>query len=321
MIRVPCSNRHCSGLQAFIRRPSLLCSQQQHLDPNSPFQRKNHSSSLARTARAPPGLDTATIRRRNLLNDAAIALHQVLAPANIRFGIFGGYALNALGSVRRTKDINCLASVSKEQAIALLDGKNGFSVALQHRQDYVKFMWPWPPRSDESGELDAIPVEIFCEVFPGAQYSMSTMHPEPTVRSVDGDRLGTGPSTFLDPFYLFKDKLHAAATRAKPEPRHTSEARSKSKSNSKPRSAFRPVSPDSFDLRWLADNYSPAIKPRSVELNPQFVGLALKQYTELGPYFHALGVNIAAAKQAVRELSPEYLTAPEDGDVQRGLLG
>lgn len=74
------------------------------------------------------------------LNDAAIALHQILAPANIRFGIFGGYAIGTLGGPRESKDVDCLASVSKQQIVALLNGKAGFTVIPQSRQDYVAFL-------------------------------------------------------------------------------------------------------------------------------------------------------------------------------------
>lgn len=96
------------------------------------------------------------------LNDAAIALHRALAPANIRFGIFGGYAIGVLGGPRESKDIDCLASVSKQQIVALLDGKNGFVAIPQGRQDYVAFLW-----SDMPDRRYAVLVEIFCEQYSG----------------------------------------------------------------------------------------------------------------------------------------------------------
>ncbi|BDD62984.1 hypothetical protein MAP00_007934 [Monascus purpureus] len=112
---------------------------------------------------------------------------------------------------------------------------------------------------------------------------------------VSGQRLGNGPSSFLDPFLLFKGKLRAAATRSK----------------------FH----DSADLRWLADRYSATILARRGELNPQYIGLALKRYPELELLFGRLGVTITAAKHSVRDMSPSRLPLPAPGDVQRGLLG
>ncbi|KAL2817971.1 hypothetical protein BDW59DRAFT_175294 [Aspergillus cavernicola] len=199
------------------------------------------------------------------LHDAAIALHRILAPANIRFGIFGGYAIGVLCGSRESKDIDFLASVSKQQIVALLDGKGGFVAIPQGRQDYVAFLW-----SDRPDRGNAVLVEIFCEQFAGAQYSMNGI--QATVR-----------------------KLRAAATRSK----------------------FH----DSADLRWLADRHSATIQARQGELNPQYIGLALKKYPELAHLFAGLGVNIIGAKHSVRDLSPSRLPAPAPGDVQRGLLG
>ncbi|RDW86945.1 uncharacterized protein DSM5745_03587 [Aspergillus mulundensis] len=221
------------------------------------------------------------------LNDAAIALHRMLTPANVRFGIFGGYAIGVLGGSRESKDIDCLASISKDQVLALLDGKGGFAAVPQGRQDYVAFLW-----SDSVNRANPVLVEIFCEQFAGAQYTMRNV--QATIRTVNGQRLGTGPSSFLDPFLLFKGKLRAAATRAK----------------------FH----DSADLRWLADRYGQAIQMRRNELNPQYIGLALKRYPELELLFGRLGVDIARAKHSVRDLSPSRLPPPAQGDVQRGLL-
>ncbi|KAH7237913.1 ser/Thr protein phosphatase [Fusarium solani] len=54
----------------------------------------------------------------------------------INFGIFGGYAIGTMGGTRESKDIDCLASVTKEQIISLLDNKEGFQAISQNRQDY-----------------------------------------------------------------------------------------------------------------------------------------------------------------------------------------
>lgn len=95
-----------------------------------------------------------------------MALQQVLGQANINFGVFGGYAISVLGGVRESKDIDCLASVSKNDVMALLNGRNGFTVIPQSRQDYVAFFWQVPGKS--SGvKVNPVLVEIFCERFPG----------------------------------------------------------------------------------------------------------------------------------------------------------
>jgi hypothetical protein len=96
------------------------------------------------------------------LNDGAIALHQVLAAARVEFGIFGGYAVSVLGNQRESKDIDCLARVSKRDILALLDGKQGFVAIPQSREDYVAFFW-----SERPDRKNAVLVEIFCEQFPG----------------------------------------------------------------------------------------------------------------------------------------------------------
>ncbi|KZF23719.1 hypothetical protein L228DRAFT_246561 [Xylona heveae TC161] len=172
------------------------------------------------------------------LNDAAIALYRILRQANVKSGIFGGYAIAVLGGLRQSKDIDCIASISKAQIISLLDGKDGFAAIPQSRQDYVAFLW-----SDKPDRSNAVLVEIFCEQFAGSQYTMRDI--QASLRTVNGQRLGTGLASVLDPFYLFKGKLRAAATRAKYH--------------------------DSFDLRWLGDqkgsfSLSPLPKVVSLEL-------------------------------------------------------
>ena len=47
------------------------------------------------------------------LNDAAIALSRVFNTADFKFGIFGGYAIAVIGGQRESKDIDCVASLSK----------------------------------------------------------------------------------------------------------------------------------------------------------------------------------------------------------------
>lgn len=75
------------------------------------------------------------------LNDAAIRLYQLLDAASIKHGIFGGYAIGALGGPRESEDIDCVVSTSKQAVIQHLDGKSGFQCIPQSRTGYVAFFW------------------------------------------------------------------------------------------------------------------------------------------------------------------------------------
>lgn len=96
------------------------------------------------------------------LNDAAIALCDILEAADIKHGIFGGFAIGTLGGPRESKDIDCLAAISKPEIVALLDGTDGFTVLSQARTDYVAFLW-----SEKVDRSQAVLVEIFVEDFKG----------------------------------------------------------------------------------------------------------------------------------------------------------
>ncbi|KAK8173802.1 hypothetical protein IWX90DRAFT_413199 [Phyllosticta citrichinensis] len=124
--------------------------------------------------------------------------------SGIKFGILGGYAVSVLGGNRESKDVDCIVSASKQEILRVLDGKNGFKALPQTREDYVAFLW---------SETPTVLVEIFCARFPGAVYALQNI--QATTRTVSGAKLGTKPASFLDPFYIFKGKLHAAATREK----------------------------------------------------------------------------------------------------------
>lgn len=113
--------------------------------------------------------------------------------------------------------------------------------------------------------------------------------------TVVGQRLGQGTSSYFEPFFIFKGKVRAAATREK----------------------FH----DSADLRWLVGHFGNVIKPRVAELSMQYVGLAMKRYPVLERLFAEIGVDVARAKDAAKELDPDKLPAPAPGDVQKGLLG
>lgn len=112
--------------------------------------------------------------------------------------------------------------------------------------------------------------------------------------SVAGLSQGQGVSSFLDPFYLFRGKLLAAATRSK----------------------FH----DSADLRMLGGAYEQQIKERARELNPEYVGLSIKRYPELERLLVKLGVDVNSAKEVTKDMDIAKLPPPQPGDVQKGLL-
>jgi len=119
-------------------------------------------------------------------------------------------------------------------------------------------------------------------------------HLQPRAVAINGETLGNGTSAFLDPVYLFKGKLRAAATRAK----------------------FH----DSADLRWLEGHFPQELQTRRAELNLQYIGLALKRYPELEILFQRLEIDVDEAKNAARNLDLNNLPRPAPGDVLVGLL-
>ncbi|KAF2258498.1 hypothetical protein CC78DRAFT_114146 [Lojkania enalia] len=226
--------------------------------------------------------------RTERLADAAIALHHILTSANIKYGIFGGFAIGCVGGPRQSKNVNCLAATTKEYALRLLDGREGFVAVqvLKPRDDYVTFLW-----SDYPERSETVLVEIFCEQFAGAQYSMQNIRCNAC--PVYGSRRGHDTIKFLDPFYLFKGMLRAAAYRNKPH--------------------------DEQDLRYLESRYFGWIAAGKDTLSLEVVGLALRRYPDLETLFIRIGIDVAKAKLAVRGVNPDR--APVLGAVQRGLLG
>ncbi|KAK4987614.1 hypothetical protein LTR66_007550 [Elasticomyces elasticus] len=134
------------------------------------------------------------------LNDAAIALRQVLGPTDFVFGIFGGYACGALGGPRISKDVDCLVNATKEQIVRELNGKCGFTWTGNTRKDYVAFLW----------SVKGTEAPVLVECFP-----TPTQIRHPLLVAVTGSTLGTKSIQLLDPVSIFKGKLRAAATRDK----------------------------------------------------------------------------------------------------------
>ena len=118
---------------------------------------------------------------------------------------------------------------------------------------------------------------------------------QPTSVAINGTTLGKGTAQFLDPVYLFKGKLRAAATRSK----------------------FH----DSADLRWLEGRFRQIISAKKGEMNLQYVGLAMKRYPELETLFTRLGLDVTKAKSVTSGMDLKKLPQAAPGDVQVGILG
>ncbi|KAF2121497.1 hypothetical protein BDV96DRAFT_594691 [Lophiotrema nucula] len=227
------------------------------------------------------------------LADAAIALNRVLTEAGIRYGLVGGYPISLLGSARTCKNVNCLAQTSKDEIIVALNGRDGFTRTLTNneRQDYASFLWSDRIGWTQDWGRDAVLVEVFCEQFTGAQYSMQNVR----IASVTvNSRRATGQAvSILDPFFQFKYMLRAAAYRNKLH--------------------------DEFDLQWLSYYYRQVIAAGAQSLNYEIVGLALRNYASLDDRFAGAGIDVNYAKQCARGVRLDAVAVL--GNVQRGILG
>ncbi|PGG96304.1 hypothetical protein AJ79_09638 [Helicocarpus griseus UAMH5409] len=238
-----------------------------------------HTLTVLQTSVRPAG---NTMVRQARLNDTAIALHRAFSGQQVKFSIFGGYAVSTLGGPRASKDVDCIASVNKQQILNILDGKDSFVAVSQLQQGYVAFLW-----SDKLNRERAVLVEIFWATFTMANVV-------PSAAQVTGETQGTGATMLLNPVYLFKGKLQAAATRGK----------------------FH----DASDLRWLESNYLSRLHQNRGQLSLLYVGLALKCYPELQHCFTRIGIDIQAVNTRAVAHDINDLPLPQPGDVQKGLL-
>ena len=75
------------------------------------------------------------------LSDAAIAICRVLDQSGVKFGIFGGFAVSALGGPRGSKDIDCVVHCSKEWLVERLKSVPSFQTMGNTRPDLAKFLF------------------------------------------------------------------------------------------------------------------------------------------------------------------------------------
>ncbi|KAI7127162.1 hypothetical protein KC324_g17448, partial [Hortaea werneckii] len=113
---------------------------------------------------------------------------------------------------------------------------------------------------------------------------------------IKGEKAGQDFTKILDPVFLFKGKLQAAATRGK----HS----------------------DAADLMFLEKQHNDMLKARNNELNRKQIGMTLKRFPHLEYCFQRLGVDLAACKAATEETEIPSGTslAPDLNSVQNALL-
>lgn len=116
----------------------------------------------------------------------------------------------------------------------------------------------------------------------------------PGIAQITGQTRGPGETSLLDPTYLFKDRLRAAATRTDLH--------------------------DPADLRWLEGRFRDRLHQNRHELSVTYVGLAMKRYPDLEACFMRIGLDVRFAKLVTNAYDLNDLPRREPGDVQRGLL-
>jgi hypothetical protein len=117
----------------------------------------------------------------------------------------------------------------------------------------------------------------------------------PIVVQVRGEKLGEKSASLLDVVYLFKGKLRAAATRSK----HS----------------------DSADVIFLESTFLYELRNSRDQFSLYYTGLALKRYPHLLYAFQRIGIDVKAAEKEVESISLDALPPPQEGDIQKGLLG
>ena len=111
---------------------------------------------------------------------------------------------------------------------------------------------------------------------------------------VSGEKSGVKVTRILDPDFICKGKLQAAATRAK----HS----------------------DAADLLYLEGRHNAALRARNKDLNRRHAGTALKRHPHLERSFARLGLDMEACKGAAKDIDISAVVRPEPNSVQNALL-
>jgi len=77
----------------------------------------------------------------SVVDNVAIELSNLLTAGNVYHVFFGGWVTVREGCDRETRDLDCYAATTKQDAIALL--QNSAVVIMSHfRTDYLCLLWP-----------------------------------------------------------------------------------------------------------------------------------------------------------------------------------
>lgn len=93
------------------------------------------------------------------LSLAAVSISTILSKNGTKHGIFGGWAVNILGGLRVTKDIDCLAAIGKDELLELMAKQENWTKIPNMRDDYTAFFWD-----------DHLKRPILVEIFVGERY-------------------------------------------------------------------------------------------------------------------------------------------------------
>lgn len=100
---------------------------------------------------------------------------------------------------------------------------------------------------------------------------------------VRGEKSGIQTTKILDPVFVYKGKLQAAATRAK----HS----------------------DAADLLYLEGEHQAALRAHHRQFSRHRIGMALKRYPHLEHSFERLRLDLKACKAAARDIDANTLPA------------
>jgi hypothetical protein len=241
-----------------------------------------------------------------LLSDAALALSRILTFHRIHHAFFGGFAILSTTSSpsRETKDLDVLVSATKEHITSLLSARHGWLEIPQAREDYVAYFYKSPHSSSGASFCSSIISEasddsetntpmVLVEMFVGHQASRFPVSQNCILK---GRHMGVSYVPILDPSYLFRGKLHAAATRAKQG--------------------------DALDILYLVKEYGTELKERLDGVDKTIVKQAVQRHPELRRALEKVGIKTGSRwRHCVGKKNEGPLANQPAGlfDVHRGL--
>ena len=272
------------------------------------------------------------------INDTALALCKVLDEAFVSYGIFGDYAIAALGGPRVSDDIyeiRCIADLNKARAIAMLNGKNGFQYVGGPKstwEDVVPFRWLGLP-GDEGSAVDGrgaghaakvVTISVYVTTFPSEttrNLVFKMQNTDPELLDVVGEKMGKGEIVIMGPVLLFKAQLCELVRTITWDlafhPMTTPTGVQRHREALKHKEA----------IHWLEQRSHKEIKQQCGEIDLMFVGVAVVEYPDLGPVFARIGLDVAEARAIADDCWDLKLRLEgsssliSKGDMQSRLLG